>query len=208
MIVQPVSRSGFYTIEYKRRKLSSNGKDYGRTVFSTNKHNDSEQKKPKVSPQVIDYSDPFAIPDLLESIDCGKYGSVTKDIKALIARKMQTLNPYFAKYPALSDTFLEAEKNQSKEASKEATRLPDNHVIDLEDDCTVNDAKAISLQHVNDAKALSHPVVVIDSDEEDNGCQNHFVPFPEVVLPKPAGQFLMKDFLVSLPCVCINGVAF
>ncbi|KAM3695383.1 hypothetical protein ACJW31_07G127400 [Castanea mollissima] len=194
-IVQPVSRTGFYTIEYKRRKLSSNGKDYGRTVFSTNKHNESEQKKPKVSPQVIDYSDPFAIPDLLESIDCGKYGSVTKDIKALIARKMQTLNPYFAKYPALSDTFLEAEKNQSKEASKEATRLPDNHVIDLEDDCTVNDAKAISLQHVNDAKALSHPVVVIDSDEEDNGCQNHFVPFPEVVLPKPAGQFLMKDFL-------------
>ncbi|KAK4562631.1 hypothetical protein RGQ29_005223 [Quercus rubra] len=194
-IVQPVSRTGFYTIEYKRRKLSSNGKDYGRTVFSTSKHDDSEQKKPKVSPQVIDYSDPFAIPNLLESIDCGKYGSVTKDIKALIARKMQTLNPYFAKYPALSDTFLESEKNQSKEALKEATRLPDNHVIDLEDDCTVNDAKAISLQHVNDAKALSHPVVVIDSDEEDNGCQNHFVPFQEVVLPKPAGQFLMKDFL-------------
>lgn len=194
-IVQPVSKTGFYTIEYKRRKLSSNGKDYGRTVFSTSKHDDSEQKKPKVSPQVIDYSDPFAIPNLLESIDCGKYGSVTKDIKALIARKMQTLNPYFAKYPALSNTFLEAEKNQSKEASKEATRLPDNHVIDLEDDCTVNDAKAISLQHVNDAKALSHPVVVIDSDEEDNGCQNHFVPFQEVVLPKPAGQFLMKDFL-------------
>lgn len=182
--LQPVSRSRFYPIEYKRRKFSSNGKDNGRMAFFAKVQNDSEQKKPKASQQVIDYGDPFAIPDLLERIDCGKYGSVTKDIEALIARKMQTLNPYFAMYPALSDTFLDAEKNQSKEASKEATRLPNNNVIDLEDDSAVNDVKA-----------LSRPVVVIDSDEEDNGCQNHFVPFQEVVLPKPAGQFLMKEFL-------------
>ncbi|KAG7975985.1 hypothetical protein I3843_06G125900 [Carya illinoinensis] len=175
---------GFCQTGHKRLKLSDNGKDYKSIAFPASMLDDIEQRKPKTSPEVIDYGNPFAIPDLLERLGSGKYGSVTKDIEALIARRMQMLHPYFSKYPTLSNTFLEAEKNQSKEASKQATRTSDINIIDLED------------EHVtNDVKALAPPVVVIESDDEDNGYQEPFVPFREIVLPRPAGQFLMKDFL-------------
>ncbi|XP_041015309.1 protein CHROMATIN REMODELING 35-like isoform X2 [Juglans microcarpa x Juglans regia] len=175
---------GFYQTGHKRLRLSDNGKEYESIAFSASILNDIEQRKPKTSPEVIDYRDPFAIPDLLERLGSGRYGSVTKDIEALIARRMQMLHPYFSKYPTLSNTFLEAEKNQSKGALKQATRTSDINIIDLED------------EHVtNDDKAVAPPVVVIESDDEDNGYQEPFVPFREIVLPRPAGQFLMKDFL-------------
>ena len=190
--IQSASRPAFYYQRaHKRVKLSGNRKDSDGTTFSTSVHNDIEEKKPKTSLEVIDYRDPFAIPNMLERLDCGKYGSVTKEMEDLIAQNMQMLNPYFAKYPMLFNTFSEVENNQSKEVSKEATRLLDNNVIDLEDDRVADNALAVS-----------QPVVVIDSDEEDNGNRSHFVPFQEVVLPRPAGQFLMKDFLVSLHCIC------
>ncbi|KAG2705733.1 hypothetical protein I3760_05G070300 [Carya illinoinensis] len=177
---QRVSRSGFSQTGYKRLKFSGSVNECGNMAISASMPNDIEQKKPKTSPEVIDYCEPFAIPNLLESLDSGKYGSVTKDIEALIARKMQMLHPYYAKYPTLSNTFLEAKEKPSNGA----THLSDNNVIDLEDD-----------NMANYVKAVAPPIVVIDSDEEDDVHQKTFVPVQEIVLPRPAGQFLMKDFL-------------
>ena len=50
---------------------------------------------------VVDYSNPCAIVDLLDGLNYGKFGSVTKDIESLIAQKMKVLSPIFVKQPAL-----------------------------------------------------------------------------------------------------------
>lgn len=71
---------------------------------------------------------------MLESLDSGKYGSVTKDTEALIAQKWRMLHLYHVRYPTLSNMCLEAEEKPSKGALKQATHLSDNSVIDLEAD--------------------------------------------------------------------------
>lgn len=173
--------SGLYSKGYKRMKVCFDTNDYDSMDFSPSNHDEAVHKKPKSTSEVVDYSDPFAIPDLLERIDCGKYGSVTKDIEAILARKRQTLRPYFEKYPALSNLSLE-EKRQSKRAPKSANQqaspLAQNNVIDLEDDSVENNAPAALL-----------PVVIIDSDEEQSEHPRPPYPFKEVVLPEPSYSF-------------------
>ncbi|KAK4803347.1 hypothetical protein SAY86_001550 [Trapa natans] len=46
---------------------------------------------PSSKPERIDYSDPFAIGNVLHKLEWGKYASATKDIEALIARKVELL---------------------------------------------------------------------------------------------------------------------
>ncbi|GAU36213.1 hypothetical protein TSUD_363680, partial [Trifolium subterraneum] len=72
----------------KRRKLSS----------------DSLPNSANVN--VVDYANPYAISEALNRLESGKFGSVTKDMEALITRKMKILGPYFAKYPTLIDKLL------------------------------------------------------------------------------------------------------
>ncbi|KAI8027833.1 Protein CHROMATIN REMODELING 35 [Camellia lanceoleosa] len=118
-----------------------------------------------------------------KSLDSGKYGSVTKEIKDLIDRRRQTLNTYFG----LDPTLMDVEVNLARGASKEnlpATPSAQKDVIDLVDDDVANDVPVERL-----------PIVVIDSDDEETGDQKSLYPYREIVLPKPAGEFLMKDFL-------------
>ncbi|ONH91042.1 hypothetical protein PRUPE_8G090000 [Prunus persica] len=175
------SYDGLYSKGYKRMKVCFDTNDYDSMDFSPSNHDEAVHKRPKSTSEVVDYSDPFAIPDLLERIDSGKYGSVTKDIEAILARKRQTLCPYFEKYPALSNLSLE-EKRQSKRAPKSANQqaspLSQNNVIDLEDDSVENNAPAALL-----------PVVIIDSDEEQSEHPRPPYPFKEVVLPEPSYSF-------------------
>ncbi|KAJ7967276.1 protein CHROMATIN REMODELING 35-like [Quillaja saponaria] len=174
---------GLYSKGHKRLKLSGDGEDYGSGSISAKMHDKTEQTKPARSSNVIDYTNPFAFPDLLEHLDCGKFGSVTKDIKALLARKMQILSPYFAKYPSLSNTLLDLEKKQSEESAKhesqQVTHLESQNIIDLENERIAAGARA--------------PVVIIDSDEEDDRDHRPYHPFQEVVLSKPSG--IMKDII-------------
>lgn len=117
------------------------------------------------------YSDPFAVPNLLEELKCSRFGSVTEDIKDLIARRSQATNSYFRMHSA--DLHVEKLiKDDSQVKPLEAPLvLPD--VIDLEDD------------------GVADHVVVIDSDVEETGDQRPFNPYRE-----PAAEFLMSDFLV------------
>jgi hypothetical protein len=55
---------------------------------------------------VVDYKNPHAITDVINHVENGQYGSVTKDIDALITRKMQILGPYFAQHPSLINKYL------------------------------------------------------------------------------------------------------
>ncbi|XP_074313347.1 protein CHROMATIN REMODELING 35-like [Silene latifolia] len=76
---------------------------------------------------VTDYSDPFVVPDLMENLKSGKYGSVTKDVQALIKRKMEMLNSFVNLYPQL-----------------EGSPSPSNHVI-IADSDEENNAEQISV---------------------------------------------------------------
>ncbi|GAV72113.1 SNF2_N domain-containing protein/Helicase_C domain-containing protein [Cephalotus follicularis] len=192
----------------KRIKLSSDGKDYTSTTFSASPRDNTQEKRSKSSSNVIDYSDPFATYDMLERLDSGKYGSVTKDIEALVARKMQMLNPYIKNYPTLANKFVDVETTPSREVSRLANQQATAHhnVIILDDDNLQNDVPAATLHPshilattIRPSPVLATtcrppPVVVLDSDDEESGDQRLNYPFQEVVLPKPlAGHFLMSD---------------
>ncbi|GFY94981.1 hypothetical protein Acr_10g0003660 [Actinidia rufa] len=78
-----------------------------------------------------------------------------------------------------------------------ATPSGGHDVIELDDDGDENDVPAGRLTVVQPVNLPERPVVVIDSDDEEPGNQRSFVPpYQQIVLSKPVGEFLMKDFLV------------
>ncbi|KAE8659466.1 serine/threonine-protein kinase AFC1-like [Hibiscus syriacus] len=175
----------------KRTKLSSDSKDYDSTFSAANLQDDDEKKKPKGSADVIDYSDPFAYAKMLETFDAGgKYGSVTKDFEALITRNTQLVSKLLALHPCLSSMVVNVEKTPRKEASKVPSRqlshLSQNNFIDLEDDSVGNDT-------------TSSPVVILDSDDEDNRHPRPLHPVQEIVLRKPSGNLIYKEIMVGEP---------
>lgn len=166
-------KPGFSPEGHKRLKSSSDGPPYS------------------ASSNVVDYSDPFAISGVLDRFDSGRFGSVTKDIEALTARKMQILGPYFAKYPTLVNQLLKVVTNQGEETHKleieQVTGLAQN-VVDLEGERIKKDVPAA-------------PVVIIDSDDED---QKSDFPFREVVLPAPVRPSPALKMIVSSVFVILS----
>ncbi|TKY68108.1 SNF2 domain-containing protein CLASSY isoform X1 [Spatholobus suberectus] len=91
---------------------------------------------------------------------------------------MQILGHYFAKYPRLVNQSLKVVTNHNEETLKfegqQVTGLTHQNVIDLEGEDTEKDLHA-----------APNPVVIIDSDEEDDRDKKSIVPFrEEVVLPR------------------------
>ncbi|KAK7314244.1 hypothetical protein VNO77_39458 [Canavalia gladiata] len=171
----------------KRLKLSSDSLTYSA-------HDKIESKTPK-NLNVPDYRNPFAISDVLNRVDNGKFGSVTKDIEALIVRKMQILAPYFAKYPVLVNQLLKVVTNHDEETPRLEnqlhTGLTHQNVIDLEE------------EHIEKVVPVApNPVVIIDSDEEDDRDYKSIVPFNEVVLPRlvtPSPVLKMIGYHTPIP---------
>ncbi|KAK2998550.1 hypothetical protein RJ639_024309 [Escallonia herrerae] len=154
----------------------SEGKQYFKTSSHAYLQNNLEKKK------IVDYSNPFAVANMLQELNQDKYGSVTKDILDLQLRKDHMLKQLSAMYPALLYNCMG--KKPSEEvlmADQLATPLPTD-VIVLEDD-------RVAL--------ASRPLVIIDSDDEEPGNHRPFVPYQDVFSKKPAGEFLMKDWLAS-----------
>ncbi|XP_057500064.1 protein CHROMATIN REMODELING 35-like isoform X1 [Actinidia eriantha] len=171
---------------YKRRKRMKSPREenlHGKLAPS-GYMGDEHVKKARTASQIINYTDPFAVPNLLDELERGKFGSVTNEIKDLLARRAQTLNSYFG----TRATILDVEKNGVKEASKvnwSATPLACQDVIELDDDDdgVPNDFPAERLQ-----------VIVIDSDNDETGDQRCFNPYQGVVLNNPAGECLDRDW--------------
>lgn len=178
---------------HKRPRFSVDGKYQDGMTFVSSMRDETKLKKSKSTSKVIDFSDPFAIQDMLNQLDCGKFGSVTEDIEALLAPKMQTLYPYFEKYPTLINQYFDLEKNKANEASKlanqQTTQSAVGNVIDLEDDCVTNDAPATSLA-----------IITIDSDEEDREDPRPYR-FQNVALNQ-SGVIFVKDIEV----ICLSYV--
>lgn len=144
----------------------------------------SNNFKQKVSTNVIDYSDPFAVLNMMEKLHAGKYGSATKDMKVLIDWKVRTLAPLLPKN-MLSRLFEDAEKNMNEEAPNSAHQQPCD-IIDLEDDSVATQAPK-----------KPSPIVIL-SDDEDDVEKTQSYSFKGINLPSPfASQLTMKDMVVS-----------
>ncbi|KAF7841004.1 protein CHROMATIN REMODELING 35-like isoform X1 [Senna tora] len=169
--------SGFDSERHKRLKLSSYS-----TPYSAFKNEKVEVETHKNSSNVVDFSNPYAISDLLDSLNSGKFGSVTKEIEALVNHKMRILSPYFAKYPMLLNQSMEGAMHETdKGKTQQVNGSADKRVIDLEEE--------------NLAKEPPKAVVIIDLDDEDDIDQEPYRPFQAVVLPKPAGQAATLDLV-------------
>ena len=77
-------------------------------------HCKPEQMQQKATLNVVDYSDPFAIHDLLESLDTANFRTKAKEIEVLCARKMQMLHPYFVMYVSLPFMCSDWERSRAK----------------------------------------------------------------------------------------------
>lgn len=162
-----------------------------------------EHEKGKVSSGVFGRSDPFAIPELLEALDSGKFGSVTREIEDLIKRRMKLVNSCFASDHSLPNKVLELERNFEKGEFKGNQPAPD--VIDLEDE---QEAKGVAPSTCFGPSAGL--LVIIDSDDEDT--QKDFIspsqgmihtqkssisPFQGIPLQNAFIDFQVKDFVAS-----------
>lgn len=122
----------------------------------------------------IDYSDPFAIYRMLDEVDSGKYGSVTRDLEAVTLQRMQHLTPLIN---ASLNTETFPRKEVSKLAGEPAGNSGQENIITLDDDGARNDAPT-----------AAQPVLILDdSDEEDNTNWKPSYPFQQIFLATQAG---------------------
>lgn len=103
---------------------------------------------------------------------------------------MQVLGPFFAKFPKLVTQSLKVVVNHDEESNKlenkKGTIMSHDKVIDLEEERTKKDASA------------AQPVVIIDSDEEDDRDKNSSLPFNEVMFPNSLQSPALR-MMVSSP---------
>nr|XP_043626015.1 protein CHROMATIN REMODELING 35-like [Erigeron canadensis] len=136
------------------------------TAYSSDKNN---RKK-------FDYTDPVALRNMVIDLDYPKYGSVTKDIEDLFARrKIPILNKLSS--PSVNSAELKSGKDSS-------------NVID-------------DTKHEN---VMSHLIINIDSDDDDDvkpAVQTPSPPFQDVVLNQPSKNLSMVQYLVGSPVLKI-----
>lgn len=171
--------SAAYGKGHKRFKLSNDGRDRDSVTCSA-----SVNERTTVS-RVIDFSNPFTVQHMLDELDGGRYGSVTKEIEALLSRKMQTFSTVFVKHPHLTSKLLDDGDVKSKE---DCSSTGHDDVIDLEDGN-------------NKDKALAAPLTIeiSDSDEEDRRDLKPSFSFQAVDLKHQSGEVLVKEIEVIFP---------
>ncbi|XP_058744150.1 protein CHROMATIN REMODELING 35 [Vicia villosa] len=155
-------------------------------------------KKRKLSSgvNVVDYKNPFVISDVLNRLESGDFGSVTKDIEALVIRKMKMFGPCLAKHPKLINQFPKVVTNHDEEtpiSNKKINGMSHQHVIDLDLDGGGNMEKdVLTPKREKDVSGASFPIVISDSDEEDDREQKSHLPFHEIALPRPVQSPALK----------------
>jgi len=123
---------------------------------------------------VVDYSSPYAISNVINRLGSGKFGSVTKNIEDLITQKMQILGPYFAKCPRLVSQLLRVVTDHDEETpnmeNKNVTGLQHRNVIDLDSDREDTEKDVLAPKRGYNVTAVPF---IIDSDEEDDKDYGH-----------------------------------
>ncbi|XP_074569615.1 protein CHROMATIN REMODELING 35-like [Curcuma longa] len=137
----------------KRRKINN---EDGNSEFNSNA---TTPNYGKVGNSNSFYSKDFSFTNLLERMDGGKYGSVTKELEAMHAHRMQIIN-------ALS-SFRPSPKSTSTPQGS-TNFYSDNHaIIDLDDDTISGAVGPLDSPPPNGQTKENKAVVILDSDDED-----------------------------------------
>lgn len=129
---------------------------------------------------MIDFSVPSSITNLLESIESSKYGSVTKEVEGFVARHKQLMNSMILLHPDIEHTSQPARHNLSGEA-----QLASKKVVDLD-----------SVQAPTTGSSTA-PVVIIDLDDEDGEDQKPSHHFQSIAFPRPPIGLLAENILID-----------
>lgn len=130
-------------------------------------------KRLKTSSRVIDYSQPSSISNLLEALDGGKFGSVTKELQEIADLRMGLVKRCISLYPSLASTVFGGDKCRTMELmSLENQQVVEDDVINLDDDDTDVSKKALCVVPPSSAE-----IVILDSDDEDSESQRPKYPF-------------------------------
>ncbi|KAG6413419.1 hypothetical protein SASPL_126128 [Salvia splendens] len=169
----------------KRRKRikADEGSNYSYGTFPASWRYVVEQRRNQTHTQALNESDPYTTKILLNQLDSGRFGSVTKEIEELIKRRRQVLDYFYAQNPELSLTTC-PDVQESVVSKPMELVAPD--VIDLDDD---NDGE---MERLIPESQLSHhaaPVVIIDSDDDNDATCGPL----EVDLKPPSINLLIKD---------------
>ncbi|KAG7640962.1 P-loop containing nucleoside triphosphate hydrolase [Arabidopsis suecica] len=158
------SSNGYYKNVHKRKQ---NQVDDG-----------PEAKRVKSSSKVIDYSNPFAVSNMLEALDSGKFGSVSKELEEIADMRMDLVKRSIWLYPSLAYTVFEAEKTMDNQQVVEGVINLD----DDDDDDTDVEKKALCVV------PSSSEIVLLDSDDEDNERQRPMYQFQSTLVQHQKNQ--------------------
>ncbi|XP_030525344.1 protein CHROMATIN REMODELING 35-like [Rhodamnia argentea] len=171
------SADGRYSGGHKKMRFSEDGNDQQRPSSFSSIVNISKEENGKTSSSVVDYSDPFAIHRMLDKLDYGQFGSVTKDVEAVIFQKMQYFTPLINLSNDLLSTEVDPRKEASNLAGEPAANSGHRNIINLDDDGAINDAPS-----------AAQPVLILDdSDDEDHTNWKPSYPFQQIFLATQAG---------------------
>ncbi|XP_038970158.1 protein CHROMATIN REMODELING 35-like isoform X3 [Phoenix dactylifera] len=103
--MMPDCRQYMYRQRHKRTKLDNEDNNYRYKSEVTALCSSFEKTKEKSTSKVRDYSNPLALSNLLESLDDGIYGSVTKEYETLHAQRMQVIKFLSTLQPSLANSY-------------------------------------------------------------------------------------------------------
>lgn len=129
----------------------------------------SEAKRLRNSSKVTDFSHPFAVTNMLEALDGGKFGSVTKELEEVANLRMELVKRCVWLYPSLAHTVFGAGDGQEELVSLE-NQLALDSVIDLDGGDGTEKALCV---------VPSTEIVILDSDDdEDEGVESEKPKYP------------------------------
>ncbi|KAL0733168.1 hypothetical protein Bca4012_009378 [Brassica carinata] len=123
----------------------------------------SEAKRLRNSSKVTDFSQPFAVSNMLEALDGGKFGSVTKELEEVANLRTELVKRCIWLYPSLANTVFGGADDGGQELMSLENQLAVDCVIDLvggDDD----DASKKALCVV----PSSTEIVILDSDDDED----------------------------------------
>ncbi|XP_006299964.2 protein CHROMATIN REMODELING 35 [Capsella rubella] len=167
-ILQPDqdSTNGYYKNVHKRKLSQVNDGDYVGSVTP-------EAKRVKSTPRVIDFSQPFAVSNMLEALDGGRFGSVTKELQEIADMRMGLVKQCIWLYPSLAATVFGGENCQTVDLMELENQQVVEGVINLDDD----DGDDTDVSKKALCVVPSSEIVILDSDDEDGESQRPMYQF-------------------------------
>ncbi|KAG9148261.1 hypothetical protein Leryth_012220 [Lithospermum erythrorhizon] len=170
------SPSGNIISQVSKRNKVGDGNSSGNKNNVASWREEFEQMKKESVSSVIDYTNPSALVSFVENLDSGKYGSVTRELDNLVARRDQIMCSFYAQDPSLI----------FKSRGVGSNKLVSETVI-LEDGPATSTTRSVT---------AAQDLIVIDSDDEGPGYGMSLFPYQNLFSNSAASYPLMNDRLI------------